>query len=90
MIRLRRMLRGGVAIHVAAAVCAVFQDNEFGVQVIGERDDEEEQDQGAGEGSPFAPGGVAASAGLMRPAGAPENDAGYGDEQPEDVECEFH
>ena len=80
-----RCVRGCEAIHVTAAVCGVFEHNQFGVQIVGEGDDEEEQDQGAGHSGPFAPGSVAAGARLIRPARAPENHAAEGEKKPQYV-----
>jgi len=85
-----RCVRGSEAIHVTAAVCGVFEDDEFGVQIVGEGDDEEEQDQGTGDGGPFAPGTVTANSWLMRPARPPESHAAEGEKKPENVENEFH
>lgn len=48
------------------------------MEIVGEGDDEEEQDEGAGEGGPFAPGSVTASAWLISPVGAPERDGACG------------
>jgi hypothetical protein len=79
MIWLLRCVRGGEAVHVAAAGRAVFEDDQFGVQIVGERDDEKEQNEGAGDRGPFAPRSMAAGARLMRPAGAPEGDSACGE-----------
>ena len=80
-----RSVSGRKAAYVTPAVCGVFEDDQFGVQIVGKGDDEEEQDQGAGDGGPFAPGSVAAGARLMRPARAPEGHAAEGQKKPEYV-----
>ena len=85
MLWLLQSVRGRTAVYVTAAVCGVFEHNQFGVQIVGEGDDEEEQDQGAGDGGPFAPRSVAAGARLMRPARAPEGHAAEGKKKPQYV-----
>lgn len=85
MLWLLQSVRGRTAVYVTAAVCGVFEHNQFGVQIVGEGDDEEEQDQGAGHSGPFAPGSVAAGARLIRPARAPENHAAEGEKKPQYV-----
>jgi hypothetical protein len=63
---------------VTTAVRALFEDDYFGVQIVGEGDDEEEQNEGASYGGPFAPSCMAADARLTRPAGAPKGDGTCG------------
>jgi hypothetical protein len=63
---------------VTAAVRALFEDDYFGVQIVGEGNDEEEQDEGAGDGGPFAPCCMPAGARLMGPVGAPDSHAACG------------
>ncbi len=78
-------MRTGGAGRMAAAAGTFFDQHQLGVQIIGKRNDEEEQHYGADEGSPFAPGGVTANAVLVSPPSAPENHSGDGDREPESI-----
>lgn len=71
---------------MAAAAGTLLDQHQFGVQIIGERNDEKEQHHGACKRGPLAPGSVAADAALVRPPGAPENKPRDRDQQPENVE----
>jgi hypothetical protein len=71
---------------MAAAAGTFFDQQQFGVKIIGERNHEEEQYHGADKRGPFAPSRVATNATLLRPPGAPEDHSGDGDEEPENIE----
>lgn len=79
----RRCVRG--AGRKPAAARTFFDKHQFGVQIIGERNDEKEQHHGADKRGPFAPFGVAAAAALARPPSAPENHSRDGDHEPENI-----
>ena len=71
--------------RIAAAAGAFFDQYQFGMEIIGKRNDEEEQYHGTDKRGPFEPSRVATNTALPRPPGAPENDSADGDQEPENI-----
>ncbi len=78
-------MRAGDADRMAATAGTFFDQHEFGVKIVGERNYEKKEDHRADEGAPFAPRGVTANAVLAGPPSAPENHSGDGDREPENI-----
>jgi hypothetical protein len=68
---LRGMVRTGEAGGVPAARSALFKIHEFGMEIVGQRDHEKQQDQGGGKCGPLAPRSMLANAPPLRPTHAP-------------------
>jgi hypothetical protein len=73
-----------------AARRVFFKNGQLRVQVIGERNREEKQDQGANESGPLAPLSVATFARLTGPAHAPEVQSRQGQHDPQKIEKRLH
>jgi len=71
---------------MAAAGVAIIGEHHFGVQVVGERDGEKQEDQSAGDGGPFAQGVAACVAMVACPSRAPQANDDHGDEDPKTIE----
>jgi hypothetical protein len=69
-----------------AAGVAIIGEHYFGMQVVGERYGEKQEDQSAGDGGPFAQRVAAYVAMFARPSRPPEAHGEKGDEDPETIE----
>jgi len=65
---------------------AIIGEHHFGMQIVGERDGKEQEDQSAGDRGPFAERLVACVTPLASPSRAPEAHGEKGDEDPETIE----
>ena len=80
------MVRARDASRMTPAAGAFLNQHQFGVQIIGERNDEKKQHHRAHKRGPLVPGRVAADAALLGPSSAPEKQSGDGNEAPENIE----
>jgi len=68
----RRVMRANQGSRVAATGTAFIENNQFGVKIIGKRNDKKKQNQSAGKRGPFAQRIAAAFRTVVQPARAPE------------------
>lgn len=86
----RRMKGTSQAGRMTPGIGAFFEQHQLGMKVIRQRDHEKKQHHGADECRPFTPGSVAPQASLPHPPGAPHRHPGQSDQDPQNVEEQFH
>lgn len=79
-------MRANGSCRVPATSGTLLEHDQFGMQVIRERNHEKQEDQSADKGAPLAPRGMLALSPLVDPATAPQAQKGEGHGQPQNVE----
>jgi hypothetical protein len=76
------VVRTNEAGGVPAARGAFFKINEFGMEIVGQRDHKKQQDQSGGESGPLAPGRMFSNPSLSSPTNTPRQQSRNGNHQP--------
>jgi len=76
--------------RLAPPARADIEEQEVGMQIVAQRNREKEKDDRVNEGGPFLKGRAGRKARLSRPNEAPDGKTRQGDQQPKNIEENFH
>ena len=85
-----RIVRARQAERMAPARGAFVENHQFGMKVVGQRDCEEQKNEGAGKGGPFLQGLAPTVAALVQPASPPEAESACSNCDPQKIEKRLH